>query len=108
MMMYSSLEKTTILMMHVMIVHGLLTRVHLSTLAHMEDFSQPIKMGDFGTVKMGNCVTRKLVGIGDITFMTNIGHKLMLKEVRHVPNMCLNLIAVGKLNDVMLINHFSA
>ena len=38
MTMYSSLENTTILMLLVMIVHGLLTWVLFSTLAHMEDF----------------------------------------------------------------------
>jgi len=30
----------------------------------------------------------------------------MLKDVRHVPDMCLNLISAGKLDDVGLVNHF--
>ena len=47
--------------------------------------------GDFRIVKMGNQVTSKIVGIGDITMTTNTGCKLVL-NVRHVLNMCLNLI----------------
>ena len=38
--------------------------------------------------------------------MTDTWHKLVLKEVRHVPDMYLNLISVGKLDDVGLINQF--
>ena len=71
-------------------------------------FFSTYQSGDFGTIKMGNYVTRKIVGIGDITFMTDTRHKLMFKEMRHVPDMRLNLISVGKLNDVGLINHFGA
>lgn len=62
--------------------------------------------GDFGTVKMGNCVIGKIVGIGDITLMTDAGHKLVLKKVRDVPNMCHNHISAWKLDDVWLVNHF--
>lgn len=57
-------------------------------------------------MKMGNCVTSKIVGIGVIMLMTNTGHKLVLKELRYVPDMHLNLISVGKLDDAELGNHF--
>jgi len=30
----------------------------------------------------------------------------VLKDVRHVPDMCLNLISAGKLDDAGLVNHF--
>ena len=69
-------------------------------------FFSTYQSGDFGMVKMGNCVTSKIVGIGDITFMIDIWHKLVLKEVTHVRDMGLNLISVRKLDNVGLINHF--
>lgn len=62
--------------------------------------------GDFGTVKMGNHVTSKIVGIGEVTLITENGNKLVLKEVRHVPEMRLNLISAGKLDDMGMINQF--
>lgn len=62
--------------------------------------------GDFGTVKMGNQDKSKIVGIGDIVLTTSIGCKLVLKDVRHVPTMRLNLISTGKLDDAGLVNYF--
>ena len=38
--------------------------------------------------------------------MTGDGRKLVLKEVRHVPEMHLNLISTGKLAEVGMINQF--
>jgi len=55
---------------------------------------------------VGNKVSSKIIGICDINMTINIGRKLVLKDVRHVPNMHLNLILVGKLDDANLINHF--
>jgi len=55
-------------------------------------------------VKMGNHVTSKIVGIDEVTLVIENGSKLVLKEVRHVPNMRLNLISTGKLDDVGMIN----
>ena len=69
-------------------------------------FFSTYQSGDFGTVKMGNCVTCKIVSIGDITSMIDTGHELVLKEVRHVSDIRLNLISIGKLDDVGLVNHF--
>ena len=50
-------------------------------------------------IRMGNNGVSKIVGIGDICFETNIGNKLVLKDVRHVPDIRLNLISTGKLDD---------
>jgi hypothetical protein len=72
---------------------------------HEELFSSYQK-GDFGMVKMGNHVTSKIVGIGEVTLVTEYGYKLVLKEVRHVPDMRLNLISTGKLDDAGMINQF--
>ena len=50
------------------------------------------KAGDFGCVKMGNTANSNIVGIGDICINTNVGYQLMLRDVRHVPDLCLNLM----------------
>ena len=55
---------------------------------------------------MGNQVSSKVIGVGDITLITNTGCKLILKDVRHVPDMRLNLISAGRLDDAGLVNHF--
>ena len=44
-------------------------------------------------VKMGNHVTSNIVGIGEVTLVTENGSKLVLKEVRNAPDMRLNLIS---------------
>ena len=42
---------------------------------------------------MGNNGVSKIVGIEDVCLETSIGNKLVLKDVRHVPNIRLNLIS---------------
>jgi len=71
-----------------------------------ERFFPSYKGGDFGKVKTGNQVLRKIIGIGDITLITNTRCKLVLKNVRHVLDMCLNIIPPGKLDDANLVDHF--
>ena len=39
------------------------------------------KVGDFGTMKMGNSSYSKIVGIGDVCIETNVGSTMMLKGV---------------------------
>ncbi|KAE8672557.1 hypothetical protein F3Y22_tig00111837pilonHSYRG00278 [Hibiscus syriacus] len=70
------------------------------------NFFSSYQSGDFGMVQMGNQDRSKIVRIGDIILMTGTGCKLILKDVRHVPTMRLNLISTGKLDDVGLINYF--
>jgi len=41
-----------------------------------EDFFSNYKKGDYGTVKMGNHVTSKIIGIGDIVLLTDTSNKL--------------------------------
>ena len=55
---------------------------------------------------MGNNGVPKIVGIEDIRFKTNIGNKLVLKDVRHVPDIRINLISTDKLNDEGFTNSF--
>ena len=59
-------------------------------------------------MKMGNHVTSKIVGIGEVTLISENENKLVLKEVRHVPEMRLILISAGKLDDAGMINQFGA
>ena len=69
------------------------------------DFFSTYSAGDFGDVRMGNSGASKIVGIGDICLET-LGSKLILKDVRHVPDIRLNLISAGKLDDEGFINYF--
>ena len=55
--------------------------------------------GDFGSVRMGNDGASKIIGMGDVSLETNTGCELLLKNVRYVSDMRLNLISVGKLDD---------
>ena len=48
---------------------------------------------------MGNEDVSKIVGMGDIFLETNIGFKLLLRDVRHVPDIRLNLFSARKLDD---------
>lgn len=57
-------------------------------------------------MQMGNQDRSKIVGIGDIIRTTSTGCKLILKDVRHVPTMRLNLNSTGKLDDDDLMNYF--
>ncbi|KAK4434907.1 Retrovirus-related Pol polyprotein from transposon TNT 1-94 [Sesamum alatum] len=71
-----------------------------------ESFFSSYKAGNFGTVKMGNEDMCQIVGRGDIILSSNLGCQLILKDVRHVPDMCLNLISVGKLKDDGFESHY--
>ena len=55
---------------------------------------------------MGNSGVSKIVGIGDICLETTIGNKLVLKDVRHVPDIRLNLISISRLDDKGFTNSF--
>jgi hypothetical protein len=63
------------------------------------------KAGDFGTVKMGNTSYSKIVGIGDVCIKTNVGFTVMLKNVRHVPDLCFNLISTPVMDRAGYCNH---
>ena len=54
---------------------------------------------------MGNKSISKIVGIGDICIQTSMGCTLMLKDVRRIPDLRLNLIFVHML-DKDGYNHF--
>jgi hypothetical protein len=54
------------------------------------------KAKDFSTVKMGNTSYSKIVRIGNVCIKTNVGFTVMLKNMRHVPYLCFNLISTPK------------
>ena len=70
------------------------------------DFFTSYKTGDFSNVRLGNNGVSKIVGIGDVCLETSIGNKLVLKDVRHVPDIRLNLISTGRLDDEGFKNFF--
>ena len=55
---------------------------------------------------MGNDGASIIMGIEDICLETSIGYKLLLKDVRHVLNIRLNLISTGKFDDDGYTNQF--
>lgn len=55
--------------------------------------------GNYGSVKMGNDGLAQVVGIGDICLETSLGTRLVLKDVKHVPDIRMNLISTGRLDD---------
>ena len=63
--------------------------------------------GDFGVSKMGNDGLVKVVGTRDVCLVTNNGTKFTLRDVRHAPDIRLNLISAGKLDDEGFCNTFS-
>ncbi|KAM1738798.1 hypothetical protein ACFX11_014582 [Malus domestica] len=69
------------------------------------EFFSTYKEGDFGIVKMGNESYSKILGIGDICLRTNLGCQLMLKDVRHIPDIRLNLISIGTLDRQGYYHH---
>ena len=55
--------------------------------------------GDYGRVHLGNNHFCKIVGVGDVQIRTKDGQNILLKQVRRIPEMCMNLISVGRLDD---------
>ncbi|KAA0040427.1 Retrovirus-related Pol polyprotein from transposon TNT 1-94 [Cucumis melo var. makuwa] len=62
--------------------------------------------GDFGSVRMGNDGPTNVVGIGDVHLKNRNGSRLILKNVKHIPDIHMNLISTGKLDDEGFCNTF--
>ena len=54
---------------------------------------------DFGSVMMGNDGSAKAIGMGDEHLETSNGTMFILKNVKHIPDIHMNLISTGKLDD---------
>ena len=63
------------------------------------DFFFSYTSGSFGWVRMENEAKCEIVGMRDVKLETSIGCKLILKDVRHVPEIRFSLIPVRKLDD---------
>ena len=70
---------------------------HLTS--HREYFTS-YTSGDFGYVRMGNRDTSTIVGKVTVCIETSTGCKLTLENVRHVHDIRLNLLSLGKLDDI--------
>jgi hypothetical protein len=55
---------------------------------------------------MGNSGSSAIAGKGTICIETNIGCRLVLDDVRHVPDIRLNLLSVSKLDDIRHGSYF--
>ena len=56
---------------------------------------------------MGNDGVSKVIGVGDVCLQTNMGVQLLLRGVKHAPDVRFNLIFVQVLDDAGYDNHFS-
>ena len=54
---------------------------------------------DFGRVKMGNQSSVGIIGLGNIRVKKGIGCILTLKNVRHIPDLRLNLLSGNVLDQ---------
>ena len=62
--------------------------------------------GDFGSVRMGNDGSTNTVGIRDVHLKNRNGSRLILKNVKHIPDIRMNLISTNKLDDEGFCNTF--
>ncbi|WJX48823.1 hypothetical protein P8452_35337 [Trifolium repens] len=71
------------------------------------DLFSTYETGDFGVVRMGNNGQANVIGIGDVCVETSNGTTLVLKGVKHIPELRFNLLSVGKLDNEGYDNSFS-
>ncbi|KAG8379486.1 hypothetical protein BUALT_Bualt07G0093500 [Buddleja alternifolia] len=48
----------------------------------------------------------QVIGMGNINLETDIGYRLILRDVRHIPDIRLNIISTGKLDDDGYVSNF--
>jgi hypothetical protein len=72
---------------------------------HKEYFTS-YTSGITGQVRMGNSGSSTIVGKGSICFETNTGCRLVLDDASHVPDIRLNLLLVGMLDDIRHGSYF--
>jgi hypothetical protein len=61
---------------------------------------------DFGVVKIGNNDREQIIRRGDVYLETENGTTLVLKSVRHVETLRLNIISVGLLDKDGYLGRF--
>ncbi|CAA0839882.1 Unknown protein [Striga hermonthica] len=70
------------------------------------EFFSTYTVGDFGYLRMGNNGMAKVIGKGDICLKMTNGSTVLLRDVRHAPDVRLNLISIGRLDDDGYGNNF--
>ena len=70
------------------------------------EFFSSYTPGNFGVVKMGNNLFSKGIDKGDVCLIMENGTRLVLRDVRHIADMHLNLISVSRLDDEGLCSTF--
>ena len=63
------------------------------------NFLHPIFLVIFGNVRMGNDGSTNAVIIGDVHLKNINGSRQILKNVKHISDICMNLISKSKLDD---------
>ncbi|VFQ61773.1 unnamed protein product [Cuscuta campestris] len=71
-----------------------------------KDFFTSYTVGEYGVLKMGNDGRSQVVGIGVVVLETKTGMKLVLKNVRHAPDIRLNVISTSVLDDKGYVSTF--
>ncbi|KAJ0025060.1 hypothetical protein Pint_07357 [Pistacia integerrima] len=64
-----------------------------------KDLSTSYAIGNFGTIKMGNDGLAKVISIGDVCLEMDNSSSLLHEDVKHIPDIHLNLISTGRLDD---------
>ncbi|KAG8363646.1 hypothetical protein BUALT_Bualt19G0044200 [Buddleja alternifolia] len=62
--------------------------------------------GNFGRVRMANHGVTEVIGMGNINLETDTGCRLILRDVRHIPDIRLNIISTCKLDDDGYVSNF--
>lgn len=65
------------------------------------------KSRNFSVLKMENYDKSKVVGVRDVKVVTNLGQNLILKNVRHVLDLTMNLMLAGDLDDKCYASKFA-
>ena len=63
------------------------------------EFFSSYTPGNFGDVRMRNEDSSKVTEKGDVCLKTENGIWLVLRDVRYIPDMHLNLISTGRVDD---------
>lgn len=74
----------------------------------MKEFFTSYTSGDFGMLKMSNGGVSKVIGVGDVRLQTNMKIQLLLRGVKHAPDVRFSLISVQMLDDGGYDNHFGS
>ena len=76
--------------------------LHVTT---RKEFFTSYTPGDFGVLKMGNDGVSKVIGVGNVCLQNNMGMQLLLRGIKHAPDVRFNLISIKVVDDAGYDNH---